>query len=580
MERRRDIAIMTGGDESDRRTAENQSPSRTAEDEFDRRPEGNSSVGMDAIDILLVDDDETWVDSTGAVLEHQREAFIVTTATTLESAREAFETVDPDCVVCDYQLEYGTGLGLLETVREIDADRPFLLVTGAGSETVASDAIGRQVTDYLPKRMLAGRDDVLARRIETTVHSYRAERALAQERRGKEAMLEIVTATTTRRGLAREFCQHLVTEHGYECVWIGTDDHARGFVPQSVAGDAAYVDELFTREDNSDRNLEPALAALERREPVVVPSIHATDADDRSRREDGTRPTLTGWHAVATAHGFETAAAVPVKHDGSVIGVLAVYGSEPDAIDDHELEVLGEYGETIGYAFRTAEWKQSLVSATPVIVTFEFTDDRHPLLAFSATLPEGTTLEVLTAIYREDGLCYLLKLESGSEAAVQTATDSVDGVASATIDAETGRCELVVTTPTPEGLLAERGGRVLDTAADHGRVTVTVVCPDDRDVNALSSALEERYPDASVGSIQSNRHPTNTTTVGDLLASMTDKQLQAIELAYHSGYFERPREHNTTEIASKFGVSRATFTQHLRAAERKLLSRVFDPYGM
>lgn len=87
-------------------------------------------------------------------------------------------------------------------------------------------------------------------------------------------------------------------------------------------------------------------------------------------------------------------------------------------------------------------------------------------------------------------------------------------------------------------------------------MTVTVVCPDDRDVNVLSSALEKHYSDASVGSIQSNRHPMNTTTVGDLLASMTDKQLQAVELAYYSGYFERLREHNTTEIASKFGVSR------------------------
>lgn len=561
---------MTGGDESDRRTDEAQS---------DRRPEDNSSVGMDAIEILLVDDDETWVDSTGAVLEHQREAFAVTTATTLESAREAFETVDPDCVVCDYQLEYGTGLELLETVRAIDPDRPFLLVTGAGNETVASDAISRQVTDYLPKRMLAGRDDVLARRIETTVHSYRAERALAQERRSKEAMLEIVTATTTRGGLAGEFCQQLVTEHGYECVWIGTDDHARGFVPESVAGDAAYVDELFTQKDDPERNPEPALAALERREPVVVPSIQSTGVDVCSSREDGTAPTPTGWRAIATAHGFETVAAVPVEHDGSVIGVLAVYGSEPDAIDEHELEMLGEYGETIGYAFRTAEWKQSLVSATPVIVTFELTDDRHPLLAFSSHLPAGASLEVLTAIYREDGLCYLLELDSSSEETIRTAADSVDGVASTTIDAERGRCELVVSTPTPEGLLAECGGRVLDTIVDHGRVTVTVVCPDDRDVNALSSALEEHYPDVSVASIQSNRHPTNTTTVGDLLEAMTDKQLQAVELAYYSGYFERPRDHNTTEIASKFGVSRATFTQHLRAAERKLLSRVFDSVG-
>ncbi|AHG01027.1 hypothetical protein HALLA_13405 [Halostagnicola larsenii XH-48] len=55
-------------------------------------------------------------------------------------------------------------------------------------------------------------------------------------------------------------------------------------------------------------------------------------------------------------------------------------------------------------------------------------------------------------------------------------------------------------------------------------MTVTVVCPEGGGVNALSSSLEEQCPDARVGSIQPNRHPTNTTTVGDLLVSMTDKR--------------------------------------------------------
>jgi DNA-binding NtrC family response regulator len=108
--------------------------------------------GSERTRILLVDDEETWASSTARLLEHQRESFCVQTATDLSSAATAFAEAGHDCVVCDYQLESGTGLELLADIRGQTAERPFILVTGEGDESVASDAIGRQVTDYIPKR--------------------------------------------------------------------------------------------------------------------------------------------------------------------------------------------------------------------------------------------------------------------------------------------------------------------------------------------------------------------------------------------------------------------------------------------
>ncbi|MCU4744155.1 bacterio-opsin activator domain-containing protein [Natronoglomus mannanivorans] len=268
-------------------------------------------------------------------------------------------------------------------------------------------------------------------------------------------------------------------------------------------------------------------------------------------------------------------AAVPIEHDGTLVGVLAVY-TDDDWIDGHELGVLRAYGQTIGYALRTANWKQSLVSATPVVVEFEVTDDRAPLLAFARHLPDEATIEVLTTIVLEDELCYIARIGSVSSEEVQTAATAVESVTSTTFDESTTRCELVVSTPTPEGVLAERGVRILETVVEHDRVIVTVVCPDETDVNDLVDALQERYPTASMGSIRSKRDAMGRTALDELLGSVTDKQLQAIELGFYAGYFERPREHNTTELASKLGVSRATFTQHLRAAERKLLAHIFE----
>lgn len=43
------------------------------------------------------------------------------------------------------------------------------------------------------------------------------------------------------------------------------------------------------------------------------------------------------------------------------------------------------------------------------------------------------------------------------------------------------------------------------------------------------------------------------------------------------GYFERPRGTNATELAEQFGLTRATVSQHLRSAQRKVFARLF--YG-
>ena len=61
-----------------------------------------------------------------------------------------------------------------------------------------------------------------------------------------------------------------------------------------------------------------------------------------------------------------------------------------------------------------------------------------------------------------------------------------------------------------------------------------------------------------------------------LLESLTAKQRRVLEVAYFSGYFERPRDHDTTEVAAKLDISRQTLTQHLRAGERKLFAGLFN----
>jgi CheY-like chemotaxis protein len=111
------------------------------------------------IRVLHVDDDGQFTHLTASFLDRFGE-FAVTSRTSYEGAVNAVDGEAFDCVVCDYDLGEHDGLDVLKTVRDVNADVPFVLFTAKGSERVASEAIAAGATDYLQK----GGGDSLASR--------------------------------------------------------------------------------------------------------------------------------------------------------------------------------------------------------------------------------------------------------------------------------------------------------------------------------------------------------------------------------------------------------------------------------
>ena len=106
----------------------------------------------DTLAILYVGDDG-FADAVADGLERADGRFDVETATTAGDALRLLSETAVDCLVSEYDLPDSDGLALLEAVRG-DADHdglPVVLYTDAGSESVASDAIGAGVSDYLSK---------------------------------------------------------------------------------------------------------------------------------------------------------------------------------------------------------------------------------------------------------------------------------------------------------------------------------------------------------------------------------------------------------------------------------------------
>jgi two-component system response regulator AtoC len=101
--------------------------------------------------VLLVEDCPDSV----RVLEHALRSatlpFLVTSVATMRAALRALTDERPDCVVIDYRLPDGDGLEVLRRLRQDAPDLPVVMITGAGSEELAVEAMKLGASDYLPK---------------------------------------------------------------------------------------------------------------------------------------------------------------------------------------------------------------------------------------------------------------------------------------------------------------------------------------------------------------------------------------------------------------------------------------------
>ena len=131
----------------------------------------------DSFDVLAVDDDPALADLVAEMLPRANERFDVETAAGAQAGLDLLDTREFDCIVSDYDMPGMDGIDFLRAVRRENADLPFILFTGKGSEEVAGDAISAGVTDYLQKQVGTEQYTLLANKVEHAIERVRAERA-------------------------------------------------------------------------------------------------------------------------------------------------------------------------------------------------------------------------------------------------------------------------------------------------------------------------------------------------------------------------------------------------------------------
>lgn len=227
------------------------------------------------ITVLHVEDDRAFADLAKRFLEDDDGGAALSVETEIDPEAAVEASTEVDCVVSDYDMPRLNGLDVLGRVRERDADVPFVLFTGRGSEEIAARAISAGVTDYLRKGSSSDQFAVLANTIRNAVARRRAREAAERGRHRLRRVLDLLPHCVLVKNVEGRYL--LANEAGaahYDCD------------PRDLEGryEAEFLrDELAEQFAAEDREV------VASGEPMHIPEQHATGPEGVERIERVTK---------------------------------------------------------------------------------------------------------------------------------------------------------------------------------------------------------------------------------------------------------------------------------------------------
>jgi signal transduction histidine kinase len=134
--------------------------------------------------ILIADDDVGDRKLVRRALEHGRLPCECTEAGSVEEALAACEKCAFDCVIVDYRLPGQDGLIGVSALHERLPYTAIIMSTGHGDEMVATEAMKRGASDYIPKTQISSQS--ISRSVVNAVEKSTLQKKVAQQRKELE----------------------------------------------------------------------------------------------------------------------------------------------------------------------------------------------------------------------------------------------------------------------------------------------------------------------------------------------------------------------------------------------------------
>jgi predicted DNA binding protein/DNA-binding NarL/FixJ family response regulator len=520
----------------------------------------------DGFDVLLIEDNDGDAVLIEKYLERIEDDFlprkpVLRRERTLSEGFDVLRDEDIDLLLLDLGLPETGGIETLhKTVDEFEGV-PVVVLTGLDDRRTAVRAIQEGAQDYLNKDKI----DVegLGRALRYATERRRRERKAERQRGLRRMVQEVLVGSSTREAIERRFCNRIVEHEPYVYSWIGgpeTDD-GRGAVVRSSSDDAEdYPSVAWSASD--DQTPCPSLRAARSREPVFV-------SDTREESGD--------WTEAAEQRGFLSVAAVPILDEDVMYGVLTVYADSAGFFDGVEGEVLVSIVDSLAYSVNAVSKETAILSDTTTEARIDLNAANSHLEPIFADPDTEVDVEVKGTVPTEEGVLQFVDVTGAPPELDDELASQVDGIEVMRDDEDARSYQLRLSEQTPASYLLSLGAVVRSTEVDDNGTSIRVEIPPNTEIGDVVDRLENRFGSATV--VMCRGAPTNRELSERRLEfdtdSLTDKQMRALQTAYYRGYFEQPKRNSAEEIADALGVSRSTFLQHLRTAQRKTFGELF-----
>jgi PAS domain S-box-containing protein len=457
----------------------------------------------------------------------------------------------------------------LRSVTYIPLGNHGVFVAGTDQIGVFDD-VTRELADLLAATAEAALDRVTR---ETQLREQ--DRALQRQNeqltvlnRINETIREIdqaVVQAETREEIDHTVCELLTADDRFRFAWIGTVDPTTEIVePRAWSGsERGYLDSQSFAVDGAKG--EPAARTAATGDVTMVTNVAAGLRDEPWRKDALTRDYLS-------------VLSVPLVYNDLTHGVLTVYAPTQDAFDETTKAVLAELGETIASALSAIERKNALLTTSMTRV--EFTIDDPAFVLSRLAQDAGCTLSYQGGAQQSMEGSYVFvtvedaSLEDVAEAASQLA--ALDDVQTISTNREGGVLRLRLTQPFLALELADHGAVFREATADPTTTTLVIDIPDSIEVRMITQLVRETFSKVDLRTKQTLDQTAAPDPYSRFLDKLTERQLEVLQTAYYSGYFESPRESTGEDVAAVLEISPPAFYTHVRTVQRKLFATLFE----
>lgn len=372
-------------------------------------------------------------------------------------------------------------------------------------------------------------------------------------------LLDTITQTlvteTDRRAVETQICEAVGETDGYTASWFGTIDD----------DDAT----LTVRTAHGIEPIESETIALESLPEEFVES----DVDGAVRSVD--LSTAQEIPIVPETTESEAVLIVPLTYSLKTYGLFCLYADDAEILDDREKQLFESIGNTIANGLHVIETTRMQTAQQVHETRFEIADPSFILTDIAARIESDLEYTGITGGQDEAGYELFLRTNGPIDHKIDSLT-ACEGVESARLISESDTAvtfSIATAAASPFVELSQYGASVVAAEATPACAEIVVESPAEQDVRSLFELLESMYEGVRLISQyeRDRRRKTRQEFSAQLNTELTDRQRTAIKKAYFNGYFEWPRPVDGTEIAETMDISRQTFHQHLRAAEKKLI---------